>query len=286
MTLLALRFAALVAAAVTIVLNAVHGYQASATLEFAIMLAALQAALDMAKCALIPAGIEAWRARAYILSLLAFLLFPLLFLNSVWSALSQVALTRDAGKATAVAQAQTRNRAEATHARLAAELALLQANPTFAATAACAAPKSTAAKSFCATVAQVKRDLAAAETALAGSSAADPNAPVTLIASLTGTPVSAITFTLAVVPVLLAELVGSLGFAIAASRAAPRPPGSPETPIRARWPGWLRRAAKTPPARVPEASAASSVNAPPIPASGPHIQWTFPGAGIPRKPSS
>lgn len=264
MTMITLRLAALVSAVVTVTLNAVHGYKASAIFEFAIMLATLQAALDIAKCSLIPASVHLWRAGSCVFSLFSLLLFFPLFLNSIGNAVSQVALTRDAGKATAVADAQTRTRAEATHKRLTSELAILQASPTFAATAACSMPKSTPAKTFCENVAATKRQLADAEATLGRTSAADPEAPVTLLAAVTGHSPQTLTFTLAVVPVLLAELVGSLGFVIASVSAA-QPVNTPsETPRKAFWHRWRARAQRTPetdPARPAEASTTPSMPA-------------------------
>jgi hypothetical protein len=240
-----LRSAAAVAAIVTIALNAHHGYKSAATLEYAVIFGALNAALDIAKCTLIPIGMRAVRARAWVVALLAFALFPLLFANSVWNAVSQVAISRDAGKATAVASMQRRQRAETEHARLIRELAIMEANATFEATAACTRPASRAARAFCGAIDNTKAALKSAAATLASSTPADPQPQITLLSALTGQSVPFLTFVLAVVPVLLAELVGSFGFVIAA-QPAPDAIERPQKRFRLAKLGWRQRKPKTP----------------------------------------
>lgn len=65
------------------------------TLEYAILFAVLYGTLDLAKVSILVAAVYAWRVRAYSTALLCVLLFPPLFANSVWNALSQVAITRN-----------------------------------------------------------------------------------------------------------------------------------------------------------------------------------------------
>jgi hypothetical protein len=248
--MIVLRLAAAVAAVVTIALNAHHGFKSAATLEYAVMFAALNAALDISKCTLIPIGMHAMKARRWAAALAAFTLFPLLFVNSVWNAVSQVAISRDAGKATAVADLQAHQRAAAEHKRLLAELALMQASRTFETTAACTRTMSRTARTFCSTIDRTKADMKAAAATLASSTPVDPQPQITLLAAITGRSVSLLTLILAVVPVLLAELVGSFGFFIAAQHA----PGAIERPqkrFRLLRLGWWRSTPKTPPPVAP-----------------------------------
>lgn len=222
--MIALRLAAIVAAIVTISLNAHHGFAGVDTFMFAIMFAALNASLDIAKCALIVAGVRAWRTGSRLIACLSFLLFPPLFANSVWNAVSQVSISRDAGKADLVAQAQRRHQAEDARRTLMRQLSILQENPNFTSSAACSLPRTSAARIFCDQVKRTRADLAAAEAIMTAIAPLDPAPHMTLLSAVTGHPLPVITFSLAVVPVLLAELVSSFGFLIAAvgSREAPR----------------------------------------------------------------
>lgn len=247
--MIALRLAAIVAAVVTISLNAHHGFAGADTLTFAIMFAALNASLDIAKCALIVAGVRAWRARARLVASISFLLFPLLFLNSVWNAVSQVSISRDAGKAHLSAQAQRRSYAEDARRNLIRRLSVLQENSLFAASAACSLPRTSAARALCENVKRAEAELAAAEASVTAIAPVDPAPHMTLLSAISGQSLPIITFSLAVVPVLLAELVSSFGFLIAAV-GSPEAPGRPSEQL-----SWLRRIKKTKPSKsAPEAA--------------------------------
>ena len=275
--MLLLRTAAVLSAAVTVTLNAKYGFEAAKVFELAVLFAVLNATLDTAKCLLIGATVALWRHRAYLLALLSFLLFPPLFLNSVWNAVSQVAVTREDGKARAVADSSTRARAEADHRRLIRDLNTLMANPTYAATSACAQPKSTAARSFCATVEETKSELTRLNTVLTTGTAADPEPQVTLLATASGWQPTSVRFVLATIPVLLAELLGAFGFVIAASAKTGPSPDASQTRLRDRL--RLLRPRRPRPtetlsvgnsgamAAIPAASSASPSNVAPI------IQW-------------
>ncbi len=258
-----LRLAAMIAAAVTVALNAHHGYTSASTLAYAVMFALLNAALDIAKCTLIPIGMRAVRTHSWTVAFVAFGLFPLLFANSVWNAVSQVAISRDAGKATAVAGLQTRQRAESEHKRLLAELALMQQSETFKATAACTRAINRVTRPLCDTVARTKTDIKATEAALAAIAPIDPQPQVTLLASLSGSSIPLLTFVLAVMPVLLAELLGSVGFFIAAQPASSATE-RPQRRFRLPMLGQRRGKPKTPP------SAASM--------SSPTMVWKLPAS--------
>lgn len=213
-----LRIAATIAAIVTVVLNAHHGYVSATTLEYAVMLAALNAALDMAKTALIPAAATAWRSGLYGIALTALALFPALFCNSVWNAMSQVALTRTAAATTANHDIQSHSRDAETRRRKVAELATLQENPSFQTSAACTLPKTKDARTLCKAVADINAELAVLDTRLNTSAPPDPHPAITWLAEVTKQPHAAIALAVAMAPVLLAELLGSLGFVIAAAR--------------------------------------------------------------------
>jgi hypothetical protein len=273
-----LRLASLVAALVTITLNAHHGFISAKTLEYAILFAILYGTLDLAKVSILVAAVYAWRVRAYATAFLCLLLFPPLFLNSVWNALSQVAITRDAGKADQVAAAQARARAEAEHARLTTELAVLQASATFKATAACTQATSRTGRATCQRVQATLAALATTSRQIEAISPTDPQPQVTLLASVLGIGPAPIQFTAALVPVLLAEIVGSLGFTIAAavSGKAPQKPTDGRLKSLA---GWGRRARKTRPDALPEPSGGKSMADTPasIPNPTPKLTWTVPG---------
>ena len=276
--MIVLRLAAFVAALVTITLNAHHGFISAKTLEYAILFAVLYGTLDVAKVSVLVAAVYAWRVRAYVTALLCLLLFPPLFLNSVWNALSQVAITRDAGKADQVAAAQTRTRTEAEHARLTAELAVLQESPTFKATAACTQPKTRDARATCQRVQATTDALALISRELSDTTPTDPQPHITLLASVLGIGPAPIQFTAALVPVLLAEIVGSLGFTIAAAVSGK----AHQKPVDGRfgiWRGWARSARQTRPEALPDASGAQPAVpvSPPAPNPSPKLTWAIPG---------
>lgn len=250
-----LRLAAAVAAAVTIALNAHHGFTSAQTLEYALMFAALNAALDIAKCTLVPIGMRAARDRSWMVALATLTLFPLLFANSVWNAVSQVAISRDAGKASAVADMQARQRAEAEIKRLLAELAILQESETFKATDACTRAINRTARTLCDSITRTKTDIKAAEAAVAAIAPLDPQPQITLLVALTGSSIPPLVFILAVIPVLLAELLGSFGFFIAAHRA-PKATERPQKRFHYPTLGWWPRKSETP---LPTAPAVSGV---------------------------
>lgn len=251
--MIVLRFAAMVAALVTITLNAHHGFTSAKTLEYAILFAVLYGTLDLAKVSILVAAVHAWRVRAYAIAFLCVLLFPPLFINSVWNALSQVAITREAGQADRVGVAQARARTVAEHARLTSELEVLQASNTFKTTAACTQTKSRAARATCQQVKTTTAALASINQQLVATPPTDPQPHVTLVASMFELDTAPIVFTAALVPVLLAEIVGSLGFTIAAAVSG-RVPHKPTERRSMFWNSRRRPQRKTPPDAQPEAS--------------------------------
>lgn len=275
--MIVLRLAALVAALVTITLNAHHGFISAKSLEYAVLFAILYGALDLAKVSILVAAVHAWRVRAHLTTTLCVLLFPPLFLNSVWNALSQVAITRDAGKADQVGAAQTRARAKAEHARLTAELTVLHESATFKATAACTQPKSREARNTCQRVKATTEALATTSRQLEASAPTDPEPQVTLLASVLGIGPAPIQFAAALVPVLLAEIVGSLGFTIAAAvgqKAPQKLPGGRS----GFWKHLTRSHRENRLEAVPAASDAASTPPPSSPARHPtpNLTWTIP----------
>jgi hypothetical protein len=272
-----LRIAAFVAAITTITLNALHGYKASTVFEYAVLFATFQAALDISKCTLIGVAARAFADRKLTVAVLALLMFPPLFANSVWNAVSQVVLVRDQGTASSVSDRERLQRTDASHARLTRELTTMQASPTFQATAACALPKSNEAKAYCANVARTKADLDRISTQLGTTTSADPEPQVSLVAAKLGWPAADVRFLLAVFPVILAELVGSLGFYLAnvANGAAPK---ASRTSLWTRWRSGRAAPAsdaKNASAALPEASAVRPATSAPAapPPSAPRIIW-------------
>lgn len=276
-----LRFAATVAAVVTIILNAHHGFVSATTLEYAVMLAALNAALDVAKSALLPAALTTWRQGRYVIAFLSVGLFSALFCNSVWNAVSQVALSRSAASAATTGAIETRGRDLEARRRTSAELAALEANPTLQASAACALPKTKDARALCQNVASLKSQLADLDTRLASPAPADPEPAITWLADMSARPRTTIAFIVAIVPVLLAELVGSLGFVIA---AANKPAVATEPPKRAVrrfrwWPlGVWPRPSENPSAAplAPRTTGSETGSTAPGPAAAPNISWSIP----------
>lgn len=276
--MIALRLAAMVAALTTVTLNAHFGYTSTSVVEYAILFAVLNATLDLAKCSCLVGMNAAWQHRHVASAGLLFLVFWPLLAWSLFCGLSEVALSKGTAADRHIADTQARTRAEAEHARLTRELATMQANATFTATAACALPKSNTAREFCASVTATKAALAAAETKIAAKTTTDPQPHLTLLATVTGKRMEQVQFTVALVPVLLAELVGSVGFFLS-GRAAPK---APKQPVQRRW--WLR-ATKSPPSidTAPAASqeALAAPSKPVVPVNGatpprPTLTWTIP----------
>lgn len=229
--MIGLRIAAVTAALVTIVLNAVHGFRSTPDIAFAAMFAALYAALDIGKCTALVAASHAWRQRAHGLAAICAVLFIPLMANSVLNAVAVLAHVRDTAKATETGAAQSRSRTDATYQRLTRELALLQASAQYTATTACTAFPKDAAKArdlraFCTKLAETQAALTAAGTTLDITTTADPEPHITLLASVMALAPPHIRFGAALLPVLLAELLGSLGFYISSrikSQASSKP---------------------------------------------------------------
>lgn len=101
--------------------------------------------------------------------------------------------------------------------------------------------KITDARTYCAKVAPTKAQLAALAVALATTNAPDPEPHVTTLAAMLKMPVSDMRLVLAVAPVLLAELIGSLGFVIARAATPDAAPKPAKTPLHVRLTSWLGR---------------------------------------------
>lgn len=229
-----LRLSALICAATTMTLNAHYGFASSAALYYALLFTGLGIAIDLAKCTLPLVVRRAWQARARLKALLAFMLFLPCFAYSLHAGVSEIARNRDAAGADAVAASGRRGRAEAEHARLSVALATMEADRQFAAAVACAKPSTREQRGFCARIAETRRALSAAAAVLDDVAPVDPHPQLTLFAALTGWPMPQLTFALALYPILLAELCGSLGFYLGA-----RDPPNERRPRRG-FVGWLR----------------------------------------------
>lgn len=276
--MIALRLAAIVAALVTITLNAHHGYKSSVVVEYAVLFATLNATLDLAKCSCLVGMGKAWQQRRPITALLLLALFLPLFANSLWCGVAEVVTSRAADTGHTVVANQTRARAEADHTRLTAELATMQASPTFTASAGCALPKSQTARDYCAKVDATKAALTRTSQPLTAITPTDPEPQFSLTAALTGWSLASLKLTQALSLVVLAELVGSVGFYLS-SRINSKGVGKP---VERRW--FSRRAkpaksAETTPTASPEALAITlngvtpAINAKP---AAPQLTWTIP----------
>lgn len=277
-----LTISASVAAIVTVMLNAHHGYQSTAVFHYAVVFATLNGALDIAKCSCLIGMGKAWNAGRPFSAIALLLLFVPLFLNSLWCGVSEVTISRTTGTTQHVVDTQTRTRTEAEHTRLTAELATMQNNPTFTATAACALPKSNQAKAFCGKVADTKAALTRINAQLSAPAVADPQPQLTLLGTLTGLGLPTLQFADALKLVVLAELVGSVGFYLG-TRINPKVPQKPVERIS--W--WRavqqRLVRKTQPGATPKPLAV--VPAEPATATMPTvtvapIRWKIPRANV------
>lgn len=165
--MIAFRIAAMIAAIVTVTLNAVYGFKTSTVLEYAILFAALNAALDIAKCSCLVGASRAWRSGQWLPAILLFLLFWPLLANSLWCGLSEVTFNRTAETTRFAADAQTRDIASAEHSNATNELADLKASPQYKSSTACALPKTNRETQLCRSVNAASERLQRAANTLA-----------------------------------------------------------------------------------------------------------------------
>ena len=150
----------------------------------------------------------------------------------------------------------------------------MQADPIFKQTAACGLTRTKTTKDFCARLDRTKTALAKADQSLNASAPDDPEPNITMFKEYFGWPVPNIRLGLAVWPVLLAELCGSLGFYLSSRTASELPVKAPR-PVE---PSWWRRALryrprwKRPPKPAPDPPAPKP-DAPCAPTPAPAIQW-------------
>lgn len=215
--MMALRLASLVAAAVTITLNATYGFKSSPVLQYAILFAALNAALDIAKCACLVGASRAWREGQPLAAFILFVMFWPLLANSLWCGLSEVSFNRASEQTQFNADDGNRTRAAAKHKRAAADLLNIEASPLFKSSTACALPKTQRERTLCTSHAFAKKQVAEADAILATKPAADPAPEITLLAAWTGYDLATLLLATALWPIALAELCGSVGFYLSAS---------------------------------------------------------------------
>jgi hypothetical protein len=223
-----LRFSAIVAACLTIILNASYGFNATPIFAYAVLFAVLNATLDLAKCSCLVGMSRAWHNGRRIAAVLLFLLFWPLLANSLWCGLSEIAIVRAEGKAGRDRDNAKAKRLIAEQERLTNDLRILQANPIFKDTAACALPKTKSARALCADVEATQASLKELDGKLSTTTIQDAQPQLTWLAEMTGWPLPHVQFGLALWPVFLAELVGSLGFYLtrkAPAKATQKPAG-------------------------------------------------------------
>lgn len=276
--MIVLRIAAVISIAVTMVLNAHYGYTSAASIPYAVLLATLSVALDLAKSSLLLAASKAWRMNAKGAALLLFIMFWPCLGYSLYAGVSQIAIARDESKAGKVAAVDIRARMEADYLRLTHDVTLAEASPIYTATSACTDVTRPPSKVFCAALATTKAQLATLGTTLSATTPVNPEPQLILIADVTHWSMAGLRFTVAIWPVLLAEMVGSLGFYLS-SRISGKPPE--KRVQRASWFAgrWRRPSPKTPP--LPGSGALAAPFSPPsLPSprnpSPPKINWTLP----------
>ena len=128
--MIALRLAAGIAALLTITLNAYHGYASAMEPLFALLYASLYATLDIAKAAILTAAHLAWTRNRIAIAILCTLLYPPLFMNSLWNAVSQTAIMTEGRIAEAQAQRLNHTHLLTETARLESSLAAMQTSPS------------------------------------------------------------------------------------------------------------------------------------------------------------
>jgi hypothetical protein len=254
------RIAAMVAALVTVTLNAAYGFKTSTVLEYAILFAALNAALDIAKCSCLVGASRAWQARQWLPATLLFLLFWPLLANSLWCGLSEVTVNRAAESTRYTTDIQSRQIATADHKRASDELTDLETSQPYRSSTACALPRTSRERTLCEKHADATMRLRQAGDTLAHQPAHDPAPQISLLASLTGFELPALLLAAAFWPVALAELCGSVGFYLTSRRGRtgrrsdhfeetspallvttpetvpPAPSRQPRTPTTVHWP--------------------------------------------------
>ena len=208
----ALRWAALVAATVTITLNATYGFKSSATLAYAVLFASLNAALDVAKCACLPVALHCWRQARHGSAILLCLLFVPLLANSLWCGLAEVSTNRATAQTTFADDADRRNRLSHDHQLLSAERDALIVNRVFNAAASCALPRTDSQRQLCSRYSQLNQQLVDLDVALTATRPHDPAPHVTWLATWTGLSLPMLLLASAFWPIALAELCSSLGF--------------------------------------------------------------------------
>ncbi len=241
--MIVLRLAAIVAACLTIILNASHGFQTTTVFPYAVLLAVLNATLDLAKCSCLVGMSRAWHNGRRIAAFLLFLLFWPLLANSLWCGLSEIAIVRNESTAERNRDNDTATRVLAEHKRLTDTLNILRANSLFEESSACALPKTKAARTLCKTVEDTQGSLKELEGQLAQTTIQDAQPHITWLANMTQWPIPNVQFGLALWPILLAELVGSLGFYL--TRSMPAKATQTRT-------GWFSKLRRSPPANSAE----------------------------------
>jgi hypothetical protein len=213
----ALRWAALVAAAVTITLNASYGFKSSATLAYAVLFASLNAALDVAKCACLPVALHCWRQSRHASAILLSLLFLPLLANSLWCGLAEVSVNRAAAQTTFADDTDRRGRLTLEHQRLTAERNALATNRLFAAAASCALPRTDSQRQLCTRHDQLNQQISDLDASLTTDRPSDPAPHLAWLATWTGVSLPVLLLASAVWPIALAELCSSLGFFVTTS---------------------------------------------------------------------
>ena len=198
--------------------------------------------------------------------------------RSIASCTRRGGFSRSKGTDVVQAQNDAHARTKTEQQRLTRELAAMEANQMFAQSAGCAFPKGRSARTFCATYAETKSALATANRQLTSVTPTNPHPQLTLLARLTGYDMASIEFSAALWPVLLAELLGSVGFYLSGRINAKDHQKTVERVSRLHRLGQRLRF-KKPPESLPGASGAMSAR-PAAPVTAPSVQpaltWKIP----------
>lgn len=217
----ALWVSSLACAVTTMVLNAHYGWSTSSDPFYAGMMATVSVAFDVAKSSLLVAASVAWRRMAHFTALLCFLLFWPMLAYSIHAGVAQILRDRNAATASISLALEDRKRAEDEHRRLSTELTLMLSNPLYLQSAACTNLALRGSRESCGRIDQAKARIATLDAQLRIMRQTNPEPHVVAAAHALGWTVDMTRLALALAPILLAELCGSLGFYLAARLGTP-----------------------------------------------------------------
>lgn len=274
-TLFAARLGVGIAIGVTLWFNGSYAWsKADGTLD-RLGLVALALAVDCCKSGFLPAASYFWQTRARLRAAMLVVLWVPSLMFSTFCGYAAITANRSATSVAIDGKADTRARAQQTYTRATADIAAAMASPLWQSSAACTAIKK-AAQSFCANVADLKAQQAAASAILDATPPATSNPELALVTATTGLPLPIVTLLVAAWPAILLELVASIGFYAIQRHHVPE---ASRKAVEGLFKKSVRHSAPTPesaPTAHPEASATPSL---PVlkgtPTTPKQIQWNI-----------